>query len=63
MSGGVEFHANVYSASKQNILIVPAEPWVAPALNLLVLLLLALLLPRLRLLPPCWHVQPLPQDW
>lgn len=45
---GVEFHANVYSASKQNILIVPAEPWVAPALNLLVLLLLALLLPRLR---------------
>src|SRR5690606_29835185 len=45
---GVEFHANVYSASKQNILIVPAEPWVSPALNLLVLLLLSLLLPRLR---------------
>ncbi|MGC8121243.1 CHASE2 domain-containing protein [Marinobacter sp. VGCF2001] len=48
---GVEFHANVYSANHQNILITPAKAWASPALNTLVLLLLALLLPRLRPAP------------
>lgn len=45
---GVEFHANVFSASQQHLLISQAPDWAPPALNLLVLLLLALLLPKLR---------------
>ncbi len=45
---GVEFHANVYSAHRQGLLITEAPSWSAPALNLLVLLFLALLLPRVR---------------
>ncbi|WP_303292261.1 CHASE2 domain-containing protein [Marinobacter sp. SS5-14b] len=45
---GVEFHANVYSANQQGLLITEAPRWLSPLINLLVLMILALLLPRLR---------------
>ena len=45
---GVEFHANVYSASRQSLLISPAPQWLSLALALAVLLILANTLPRLK---------------
>ncbi|HET8802207.1 MAG TPA: CHASE2 domain-containing protein [Marinobacter sp.] len=45
---GVEFHANVYSAAQQNLLIRPAPGWIGPVLAMAVLVALATLLPRMR---------------
>lgn len=45
---GVEFHANVYSASRQNTLISSAPGWASIALALVILLGLANSLPRLK---------------
>ncbi|WP_372966340.1 CHASE2 domain-containing protein [Marinobacter sp.] len=44
---GVEFHANIYSAHLQGLLITEAPTWAGLALSLFVLVILALLLPRL----------------
>ncbi|MFO8140709.1 MAG: CHASE2 domain-containing protein, partial [Marinobacter sp.] len=45
---GVEFHANVFSASRQSLLIAPAPQWLSLALALAILLILANTLPRLK---------------
>ena len=44
---GVEFQANIFSADQQRLLIAEAPEWTSFALSLLVLVILALLLPRL----------------
>ncbi|WP_323752352.1 CHASE2 domain-containing protein [Marinobacter sp.] len=48
---GVEFHANVYSAHQQGLLISEAPEWASLTLSILVLIILAVLLPRLT--PTC----------
>ncbi|MBE0486229.1 CHASE2 domain-containing protein [Marinobacter sp.] len=45
---GVEFHANVYSASQQSTLISRAPQWLSLALALMILLILTNTLPRLK---------------
>ncbi len=45
---GVEFHANVYSASRQSLLISRAPQWLSLTLALGILLILANTLPRLK---------------
>jgi len=45
---GVEFHANVFSANQQGILITPASEWAGVALAIIMLVTLSVLLPRVR---------------
>ncbi|GGC56217.1 CHASE2 domain-containing protein [Marinobacter halophilus] len=45
---GVEFHANVYSASRQSLLISRAPQWLSLAMALAILLILVNTLPRLK---------------
>jgi CHASE2 domain-containing sensor protein/signal transduction histidine kinase len=45
---GVEFHANVYSANQQELLIRVAPEWASPVLALIAIVLLAISLPRMR---------------
>tara|TARA_R110002167_G_scaffold209968_7_gene414096 strand:- start:605 stop:3172 length:2568 start_codon:yes stop_codon:yes gene_type:complete len=45
---GVEFHANVFSANQQGLLVKPAPEWAGIALALITLVALAVLLPRMR---------------
>jgi CHASE2 domain-containing sensor protein/signal transduction histidine kinase len=45
---GVEFHANVYSANQQDLLIRVAPEWVSPVLTLVIIVLVAVSLPRMR---------------
>ncbi|MBQ0834046.1 CHASE2 domain-containing protein [Marinobacter sp.] len=45
---GVEFHANIFSANRQGLLITPAPAWASIALAAITLLSLAVLLPRIR---------------
>ncbi|MEC7377441.1 MAG: CHASE2 domain-containing protein, partial [Pseudomonadota bacterium] len=45
---GVEFHANVFSAREQGLLIRKAPPWAAALLTVLAIVSLATVLPRMR---------------
>lgn len=45
---GVEFHANVFSARTQGLLIRPAPEWASALLSLTTILILALALPPMR---------------